>query len=120
MMIPDPNATHNTKMVALQELTRSRLRNAMRVIDADPDECLAVAYGYVLDAIDGPITYAAHELLAIVCGAEQARSEHGRTLSIGRATTSRERVTARERALLRVNNAARGVLAQHTNGDPTP
>lgn len=90
--IPDPAAGRRTELAELQESARRRLRDAMRVVDADPDEAMAIAYGFLLDAAEAcSRAYSPYEIAAIAAGVEQARAEHTATLSIGRATTARIR-----------------------------
>ncbi len=89
--IPDPAAAERTALAALQEFTRARLVDAMTVIDADPDEAMAVAYGYLSDAAGGQLVYSPLQLQAIAAGVEVARAEYTKTLSIGRASTARVR-----------------------------
>lgn len=89
--ITDPAAPFRELMSALQASTRERLFDALVVVDADPDEAMGAAYGYLLDAASGQRTYAPHELAALARGVEQARAEYTRTLAIGRATTARVR-----------------------------
>ncbi len=89
--IPDPAAADRTALAALQGYTRGRVVGGMRIIDADPDEAMAVAYGYLSDAAGGQVVYSPLQLQAIARGVEEGRAEYTATLSIGRASTARVR-----------------------------